>query len=347
MRGTDGSTVGFTTASSADDLAWCRRRSSRWSRRPRARRLGSPARRRGPAAGTGRRRRRADDLELGDDVAALGEAAVGEHHPLRSPGRAGRVDDEVRVVERSRRRCAAVSSSSLSRRPGADSEATVGRSSMLWSGCITTMCCSEGSVGPDLSILATCAGVLADDDAGTRVAGHPRALLGRVRRVDRHDHGRRGADRQVGDGPLEARVGQDAHTVACREPEIDQALGQVVHPLPELAVGDVDPAAIDLVAGGHLGAVARAARSSANAAIVEMAATAVSVVLVGSSGIGALSVSRGERSSRALARLYRFVRARGRGQVRNTSVSSPLDGPTRGCSLKSIREGSTRRPHRG
>ena len=57
-------------------------------------------------------------------------------------------------------------------------------------------------------------GVLADDADRLGVAGDPLALLGRVRRVDRHDDAAGAGDREVRVGPLGARVAEDADALA-------------------------------------------------------------------------------------------------------------------------------------
>jgi hypothetical protein len=91
-------------------------------------------------------------------------------------------------------------------------------------------------------------GVLADDRDGLRVARHPLTFLGRVGLVDRdHDRTRRGRA-EVREGPLGARIGEDADAVAALDAEVDQAEADLAHDLPRLRVVDVLPLVCDLVA---------------------------------------------------------------------------------------------------
>ena len=78
-------------------------------------------------------------------------------------------------------------------------------------------------------------GVLADDEARLGVAGDPRALLGRVGRVDRDDDAAGGRDREVRVRPLDAGRAQQGDAVARPQPEIHEPAGDLRDRLAELA----------------------------------------------------------------------------------------------------------------
>ena len=112
--------------------------------------------------------------------------AVREHAALRRAGGARRVDERERVVEgeRLRRRSSSAGSPLRPRSRRSSSEIASPTSP---EGSMTMIVSSSGRRSRTARILAICDGVLADDRLGARVADDPLALLGRVRRVDRHD----------------------------------------------------------------------------------------------------------------------------------------------------------------
>ncbi len=85
--------------------------------------------------------------------------------------------------------------------------------------------------------------VLGEDQHRARVLQDVLALLGRVGLVDGHRHGRREADAQVAQRPLQARAGEDGDHLALLHPERDQAPGHLLALLRELRPGDVLPGA--------------------------------------------------------------------------------------------------------
>ena len=97
---------------------------------------------------------------------------------------------------------------------------------------------------------------LAHDDRGAGVAEHPLALVGRVRRVHRHDDG---ADRrrgEVDERELDARVAEHADPIAGLQAEVDQPVGDRLHPRPQLAERQRRPLAVALELAGDGVAVA-------------------------------------------------------------------------------------------
>src|SRR3989304_922908 len=64
-------------------------------------------------------------------------------------------------------------------------------------------------LGPRRSDLRGLASVLAEDDAGARIAEDEGALDGRARRVDRHDDAPDRGKRGVAESPLEPGAGKD------------------------------------------------------------------------------------------------------------------------------------------
>ena len=179
-----------------------------------------------------------------DDVAVV---AVAEHAALRRPGRPRRVDDRVRLVARDGVRApvqlggvarAAALAQRVERDRVADVAGRVDHDDRL----------QRRQVVAHRADLGDLRRVLADDRARLGVAGDPLALLGRVRRVDRHDDRPGGGDAEVGVRPLRPGRAEDRHAIARLDPEVDQAAADLRHDLAELGVADVVPGAVALVA---------------------------------------------------------------------------------------------------
>jgi hypothetical protein len=84
------------------------------------------------------------------------------------------------------------------------------------------------------------------------VLEHVLALVRRIGLVDRDD---RRADAERGEievGPLRAGVGEDGDLVALRDPELDQAQGELLRDLADLAIGLRDPLAGFVLVGDRL-----------------------------------------------------------------------------------------------
>ena len=129
-------------------------------------------------------------------------------------------------------------------------------------GSTTMIVSSAREVPADLPDLGDLRRVLADDRARLGVARDPLALLGRVGRVDRDDHGAGGRDAEVHVAPVGPRRAQDRHPVARLDPEVDQAATDLRHDLAELRVADVMPLAVRLVA--HRGGITMLCSSEAD-----------------------------------------------------------------------------------
>ena len=161
------------------------------------------------------------------------EVAVREHDPLRAARRARRVDDrrdvvgaelpaatldlgvrDVRAVGDQRRDAPLVDHDDL---------AKVAQ--------LATSVLDDGRVSRRLD----------DRESNVGVREDPAHLVGRRGLVDRHADGACGPDREVGDGPLVARVRHDRHVVAGSDPVRDQPLGDCGHLSGEGGRGDGGP----------------------------------------------------------------------------------------------------------
>ena len=91
---------------------------------------------------------------------------------------------------------------------------------------------------------------LADRCHGARVAGDPRALVGRARRVDRDDDRADVRDGEVPVGPLRARLADQDDAVAALDAERDQVGGHPLDDRADLGEGQVLPAVRSPVAHG-------------------------------------------------------------------------------------------------
>lgn len=162
---------------------------------------------------------------------------MGEHAALRAAGRAGRVDDQRRLVGRDGgraplqlRRVAPAAPQRRQRvRPGAVDQHDLAQ---------------PGQPVADLRHLRRLPRVGADDHHGARVAEHPLALLGGARWVDRHDDRARERDAQLDLHPLRARVGQHADAVAGPDAEVDEAERDRRADVAQPGVGQVVPGAV-------------------------------------------------------------------------------------------------------
>jgi hypothetical protein len=108
-----------------------------------------------------------------------------------------------------------------------------------------------GQVAPHLLDLAALAPVLADDRLRARISDHPLTLVGRVGRVHGHGHGARCGDREAGQGPFDARVGQQTDTIADLDSQLDQAKCDLVDRPAGLAVCQLAPFAPGLETRRH------------------------------------------------------------------------------------------------
>src|SRR5207244_13048257 len=107
----------------------------------------------------------------------------------------------------------------------------------------------------DLTDLRQLLLVLDEDGARLGVVEHVVALLRGVGLVDR-DRGRAGGqDREVGVGPLRARVAEDRDTVTLADAEADEPPPNLADDLTQLLESDVDPVVAHLVAKGDPGTV--------------------------------------------------------------------------------------------
>ena len=88
------------------------------------------------------------------------------------------------------------------------------------------------------STFASCSASSQMTATDSGVPEHVRALLGRVRRVDRHDRGAGGEDAVVRERPLGARGAEDRDVVAGLDPERSEPAGDLADRGAELRVGD-------------------------------------------------------------------------------------------------------------
>ena len=164
---------------------------------------------------------------------------MAEHDALGGAGGAGRVDDRVRVAGRDRLAAPVELGAVTAAAPLA--EALDRRIVGTLAGVDHEHLLEVLEAAPDLLDLRHLSRVLADHDPGIRVAGDPLALLGRVRRVDRHDHGAGARDREARERPLRPRVREQRHPVAALHPEAHQPERDLVDDLRDLGEGQLTP----------------------------------------------------------------------------------------------------------
>ena len=188
-----------------------------------------------------------EHAELAAHVDHLAVVAVREHAALGRPGGAGRVDDRVGVVladglaallELGLVAAAAPLAQVVERDRVGHVAAGVDHDHVL----------ERGQVLPHLDDLGHLGGVLADDRHRLGVAGHPLALAGRVRRVDRDDDGAGARDREVARRPLGARRAQQRDTISGLDAEVDQAAADLGDGAAQILEGHAVPLAVPLEA---------------------------------------------------------------------------------------------------
>jgi hypothetical protein len=165
----------------------------------------------------------------GTEVSVRGDA------PLGWPGRAGGVDDgrDVRRLH--------------AREPALDDVARTLRAHPAQLGerdRAVRLALHEDDGGerraavPDTLDLRELLAVLTEDRDGLRVLEHVRALLGRVRRVDRHHRDAGGEDAVVRERPLGPCGAEDRDVVARRDSQLHEPAGDLADRGAELRVGD-------------------------------------------------------------------------------------------------------------
>jgi hypothetical protein len=106
-----------------------------------------------------------------------------------------------------------------------------------------------GDPSADLVDLGELRFVLDDHRPGVGVLENVLALLRRVGLIDRDDGGAHAESGEVEVGPLGSCVGQDRDLVALLDPELDQAEGETLRDLADLAIGLGHPLAGGVLVG--------------------------------------------------------------------------------------------------
>ncbi len=99
--------------------------------------------------------------------------------------------------------------------------------------------------------------VLDEQHAGARVLAEVVRLRGRIGRVDAVADAAAGEDGEIGQHPLDARIGEDGGALARREAEAHQAVGDLAHRLAGLRPAPLPPQAEFLLAQEDLGPALR------------------------------------------------------------------------------------------